>query len=394
MDKHLKSFLVAMIAVSVISDSMLIPFYPQFFAEVFSVTDPQHIGLYLSAVCFTVMLAFPVWAAAVKQVPVLRLLIYTQFAAGVLSIGCYGAGSVSEFWLLSLLMQIFKASYLLIYPYVMSLEHKDKHGGTIGLLSVIAHLVAILGAGIGGFVLQLFEPRLAFLLMSVGDFLQMFVCFLLLGKDKATAPVQTAHPQNRPEHKAVVLTGWPVYKLGLIMFLFYFSVYLARPFFSRYWESISAWNGEIISGLVFAIPGVMALLALCLNKNMGGKQRIIRAALLGAAGLLLQASGQQEWVLLGRCVFGWALFHATVHLDLLLFALSTPASYAADFSKIYFFQSLGALVASFIAGSIVAAYGLSTPFIAGALGLTLTALLFALLFKAKTQTLETAIETS
>jgi len=379
-----------MIAVSVVSDSMLIPFYPQFFAAVFSVTDPQHIGLYLSAVCFTVMLAFPVWAAAAKQVPVLRLLIYTQFAAGVLSIGCYGAGSVSEFWLLSLLMQLFKASYLLIYPYVMSLEHKDKHGGTIGLLSVIAHLVAILGAAIGGFVLQLFEPRLAFLLMSAGDFLQMFVCFFLLGKDKAASQIL----QNRPEHKTAVLTGRPVYKLGLIMFLFYFSVYLVRPFFSRYWESISAWNGEIISGLVFAIPGVMALLALCINKNMGGKQRIIRAALLGAAGLLLQASGRQEWVLLGRCVFGWALFHATVHLDLLLFALSTPASYAADFSKIYFFQSLGALVASFIAGSIVAAYGLPTPFIAGALGLVLTALLFSLLFKAKMKSMNVVIEAS
>jgi predicted MFS family arabinose efflux permease len=392
MNTHLKSFLVAMIAVSVVSDSMLIPFYPQFFAAVFSVTDPQHIGLYLSASCFAVMLAFPVWAAAARQVPVLRLLIYTQFAAGVLSIGCYGAASVSDFWLMSLSMQVFKASYLLIYPYVMSLEHKDKHSGTIGLLSVIAHLVAILGAGIGGFVLQLFEPRLAFLLMSVGDFLQMLVCFFLLGKDKAAA--QTAHRQNRPEHRTEILSGSPVYKLGLIMFVFYFSVYLIRPFFSRYWESISAWNGEIISGLVFAIPGGMALLALCLNKNMSGKQGIMSAVLLGTGGLLLQASQQQEWVLLGRCLFGWALFHATVRLDLLLFALSTPASYAADFSKIYFFQSLGALVASFVAGSIVASYGLSIPFIAGALGLALTAFLYAWLFKAELKPMKAVMETS
>jgi len=388
MNPPLKFFLVAMIVVSVISDSMLIPFYPQFFAAAFSITSPQHVGLYLSASCFAVMLAFPLWAAAAKHVPVLRLLIYTQFAAGVLSILCYESGSLPDFWFVSLLMMVFKASYLLIYPFVMSLEHKDKHGGTIGLLSVIVHLGAIAGAGIGGFALDLFEPRLVFLLMSVGDFLQMLVCAFLLGKDK------TAHPaQQHPSEPAT--TGNLVYRLGLIMLLFYFSVYLIRPFFSRYWESISAWNGGIVTGLVFAIPGAIALLALCINKSMrSSKHGIVSAFLLGMFGLLLQASGQQAIVLLGRCLFGWALFQATVRLDLLLFEVSTPASYAADFSKIYFFQSLGALIASYTAGSLVAAQGLQIPFIAGALGLALTAFLYALLFKAAPKPMNAVMETS
>ncbi|MEE7627720.1 MFS transporter [Methylobacter sp. Wu8] len=395
MNPQLKFFLVAMVTVSVISDSMLIPFYPQFFAAAFSITAPQHIGLYLSASCFVVMLAFPLWAAAAKHMPVLRLLIYTQFAAGVLSILCYESGSLPEFWFVSLLMMVFKASYLLIYPFVMSLEHKDKHGGTIGLLSVIVHLGAIAGAGIGGFALDLFEPRLIFLLMSVGDFLQMLVCAFLLGKDKTDAEASPEAPQYTAEQAAEVLTGSLVYKLGLVMLLFYFSVYLIRPFFSRYWEAVSAWNGGIVTGLVFAIPGAIALLALCINKNMrSSKHGIVSAALLGMFGLLLQASGQQAIVLLGRCLFGWALFQATVRLDLLLFEVSTPASYAADFSKIYFFQSLGALIASYTAGSLVAAQGLQMPFIAGALGLVLTAFLYALLFKAAPKPMNAVMETS
>jgi len=375
MDAPLKFFLVAIIAVSVVSDAMLLPFYPQFFAVAFAVANPQHIGYYLSAVCFVVMLAFPVWAAVAKRVPVLRLLIYTQFAAGVLSIVCYASVSLLEFWLVSLLMLVFKGSYLLIYPYIMSLEHKDRHGGTIGLLSVIVHLGAILGAGAGGFVLELFEPRLAFLLMSVGDFLQMLVCFLLIGKESTAAQAVHRPPVSESLSHAVV------YKLGLIMLVFYFSVYLVRPFFSRYWESISAWRGEIVTGLVFAIPGLMALLALCLNKSIGGRSGMMPTVLLGAGGLLLQAAPQQGVVLLGRCLFGWALFAATVRLDLALFAISTPASYASDFSKIYFFQSLGALIAASAAGSLVAVYGLRMPFITGALGLLLTGLLYALLFK-------------
>ena len=388
MNSPLKFFLVAMVAVSVISDSMLVPFYPQFFAAAFSITAPQHVGLYLSASCFVVMLAFPLWAAAAKHIPVLRLLIYTQFAAGVLSVLCYESGSLPDFWLVSLLMMVFKGSYLLIYPFVMSLEHKDKHGGTIGLLSVIVHLGAIVGAGIGGFALELFEPRLVFLLMSVGDFLQMLVCVFLIGKDKA------AHPAQQPSSEPAA-TGSLVYRLGLIMLIFYFSVYLIRPFFSRYWESISAWNGGIVTGLVFAIPGAIALLALCINKSMrSSKHGIVSAFLLGMFGLLLQASGQQAIVLLGRCLFGWALFQATVRLDLLLFEVSAPASYASDFSKIYFFQSLGALIASYTAGSLVASQGLQMPFIAGALGLVLTACLYALLFKAAPKPMNAVMETS
>jgi predicted MFS family arabinose efflux permease len=391
-----KFFLVAMIAVSVISDSMLIPFYPQFFDAAFSVSDPRHVGFYLAAVCLVVMLAFPVWATAGKRAPVLRLLIYTQFAAGVLSLLCYWADSLVEFWLVSLSMMAFKASYLLIYPFVLSLEDKRKHTGTIGLLSVIVHLGAILGASVGGFVLQFFEPRQTFLLMSIGDFLQMAVCFFLTGQ---TAMLAGNGERQQKQEPATETSGKElVYKLCLIMLLYYFGAYLIRPFFSRYWESVSLWNGEIISGLVFAIPGIMALLALCLGKFLRGNydtayDGIVPAIFLGVVGLLLQAYPHEALVLLGRCLFGWSLFKATVRLDALLFELSNPEAYAADFSKIYFFQSLGVLVASFAAGSSVALHGLRFPFLAGAIGLALTAFLYVLLFKGRLKPAVASMET-
>jgi predicted MFS family arabinose efflux permease len=378
MNSTLKFFLVAMITVSVVSDSMLLPFYPQFFASAFAVSAPQQVGFYLSAICFVVMLAFPVWAAVAKAVPVLRLLVYTQFAAGVLSILCYSTESLGQFWQVSLLMMLFKASYLLIYPFVMSLESEQQHSHTIAILSVIAHLGAIFGAALGGFILQLLEARQAFLVMAVGDFVQMAVCCFLVGKyNPTTAPQQST---------ATSLSRSVVYKLGLIMLLFYFSTYLIEPFFSRYWESVSKWQGEIVSGLVYAIPGMMALLALGLSRKFSHSYHsiydgILSAMCLGIAGIFLQAYPQQWIVLLGRCLFGWSLFRATVRLDALLFNLSTPDSYATDFSKIYFFQSLGALLASYSAGLIVDGYGLQMPFFTGAVGLVLTAILYTLLFK-------------
>lgn len=384
MNGILRFFLVSMIAVSVVSDSMMMPFYPQFFHAAFSVSDPRQVGFYLAAVCLVVMLAFPVWAAVGKRMPVLRLLIYTQFAAGILSLLCYWTDSLREFWRVSLLMMAFKASYLLIYPYILSLEDPRKHTGTIGLLSVIVHLGAILGASAGGFVLQVLEPRQTFFLMAIGDFMQMAVCCFLMGK--SAAPEGYGARRAERDHSPRGSGKGLVSKLCLIMLLYYFGAYLIRPFFSRYWESVSVWNGEIVSGLVFAIPGIMAVLALCLGRFLRGNtesphEGIATAMMLGVAGLLLQAWPHEALVLLGRCVFGWSLFKATVRLDALLFALSTPEAYAADFSKVYFFQSLGVLVASFTAGSIVASQGLQIPFIAGAMGLALTAFLYVLLFR-------------
>ncbi|MBU2570250.1 MAG: MFS transporter [Gammaproteobacteria bacterium] len=384
-----KFFLVAMIGVSVISDSMLMPFYPQFFEAAFSVTDPQQTGLYLSAVCLAVMVSFPVWAAVSRQIPVLRLLIYTQCAAGLLSLLCYRADSLAYFWLMSLTMLLFKGSYLLIYPYIMSLEPKDKHGRTIGMLAVLVHLGGILGAAAGGVVLEGFEPRQAFLVMAAGDFVQMLVC-VFLPSPTASEP-ETSKTPGGPEPAGV--PSGIILRLGLIMLLFYFSVFLTRPFFASYWKSISSWDGEIVSGLVFAIPGAMALLALCLKSGTTAKNGIIPAILAGTTGLLLQASGQEALVLSGRCLFGWALFKATVRLDWLFFKSASSHSYAADFSKIYFFQSLGALVASYAAGSIVAEYGLQATFLAGAIGLAGTACLYALLFKARAKSTAAVLET-
>ncbi len=395
---NLKFFLVSMTVVAVVSDTMLHPFYPQFFASAFGMTDARHVGLYIAACCFTVMLAFPFWAWVARRVPALQLLVYTQLAAGLLSILCYWSDSLLEFWLTALSMLVFKGSYLLIYPYVMSLEDKEKHVGTIGLLSVIVHFGSILGAVLGGLVLEVFEPRQVFFVMAGGDFMQMLICLFLLRHGGLERQARTPALEPVSRQATDTLPRGFLYKLGAIMSIFYFSAYLSRPFFSLYWESISSFDSKIASGFVFAIPGVVALFALWLNQRTGKQgsayHGIVVAVLLGACGLLLQASPQEVVVLAGQCVFGWALFQATVRLDLLLFELSTPTSYATDFSKINFFQNLGLLVSSFAAGSLVDAYGLQIPFIAAALGFVLTAVLYRQLFNAELKSAKGVMATS
>ncbi|MCG7600579.1 MFS transporter [Halomonas sp. McH1-25] len=379
----LKRLLIAMTAVAVVSDSMLLPFYPQFFAGRFGIDSPVHVGLYLATACLTVMLALPAWARLAKRIDPLVLLIYTQVAAGVLCVTCYTLRDVLTFWAVSMAMLVFKASYLLIYPYVMRLEHRDSHAGTIGVLSVVVHFGGILGALLGGVALDHGEARDIFLVMAVSDVIQVVVCLFLVmrGVHRPTADTAVEPPTSTTR-----ASGHGIIRLGLVMLVFYFSAFLIRPFFVLHWEAVSGLVNASMSALVFAIPGAVALLALVWNahaRRQGGRpgERLATLLIMGTAGLLLQASPLAPVLLVGRVLFGWALFQVTVRLEVLIFETGTPDSYASDYSKAHIFQNLGVLGASFATGSTVSTFGLASPFLMAALGFVATALLFPLLLQ-------------
>ncbi|MEQ6289213.1 MFS transporter [Vogesella sp. GCM10023246] len=379
----LKPFLLLITALAVVSDAMLLPFYPQFFTARFGVNDPQHVGAYVAAMCLTVMFALPLWARVARLLPLLPLLVLTQLAAGLLCLYCYWTTSLAGFWLLSLAMIAFKGSYLLVYPYVMSLSDEGEHTATVGLLSVIVHFGGIAGALLGGLVLQGMDGGQVFLLMAAGDALQIAICLYLLWRQPRVAAASAAQtaPATTADDAARLRR---VYQLGGLMLLFYFSAYLVRAFFAQHWQAVSGIADSRLAAVVFAVPAAMALLGLWHNRRRARSGQaplgsLPAMLLLGTVGLLLQALPDTLPLLLGRCLFGWALFQLTVQLDVQLFQLGTPASYAADYSKINFCQNLGVLLSSFAAGTLVAGHGLAAPFLVAAGGLLLTALAYPLL---------------
>jgi predicted MFS family arabinose efflux permease len=378
----LRNMIILMTACAVISDAILIPFYPQFFAARYGVTSPMHAGAYVAFISIVVMLTLPVWARVAKRLDAMHLLVYTQCAAGVLSVASYWAPNVPLFWVLSLAMFMCKSSYLLMYPYMMRLEAKESHAHTIGVLSVVVHFGAIAGAVAGGFVMQLWDAHTCIFAMAAGDFAQMAVCMWLIRShaiarrcrfaDEANARAQAMRPRLRDR--------LPILRLALLMLVFDFSVYLIRPFMSSYWQNVSGLPSELVSGLVFAIPGMVALAALRINKRIAAQGRrlpdhMIPNLLLCSVGMLLQGVEAPLWIIVGRVLFGWAFFQIVVKLDVTMFALSTPASYAADFSVINFFQNLGVLLASFAAGAVVDEAGLRAPLFIASVGLLLSALI-------------------
>ncbi|MBA1275701.1 MFS transporter [Stutzerimonas azotifigens] len=386
---NLRFCLIAMTALAVVTDNLIIPFYPQYFAERFGNPPASHVGLYLAAISLTVMTAFPFWARLGKRVHPVRILVSAQFIAGSLTAACTFIDSLPLFWVVSLVMIVFKGSYLLMYPYVMSLQQQESHTQTIGTLSVVVHFGAILGAAVGGLILQVMNIGDVFLIMAAGDFIQMAICMHLLrrGLPDAGSPSEQAAEAPAPEDaggrgRSLVA----IYKLCVVMLLFYCVGYITRPFFAVYWQEVARWNSELMAGFVYSLPGAIAVLALWWSRRAANKgstrDGILAGLLLGAAATFLQGFENQWLILLGRVLFGWALYQVTVRLDALLFELSTPENYAVDFSKVNIFQCLGNMGAAYGAGLLVSHYGTAMPFWVGAAGLVLTALLFPWLVRA------------
>lgn len=387
---QLKSFLIMMTWVAVVSDYLLHPFYPQFFELRFGISDPGHVGYYFSSICLVIMVSFPFWAQVSKKVPELNILICTQFIAGILALFCYHTTSYYSFWMISLTMILFKGSYLLVYPYILKIISKEEHSYTISLLSLVVHSGGILGAIAGGLTVDWLNAEHIFLFMATGDFILMGTSIYLLTSSRHN--IVKAASSDSGKKEPINFKNYIV-KIGLVTFILYFSDFLIRPFFSRYWEYISEYDSQFISGTVYAVPGLMAILALWINKKWqpsNGTRWMLIHLLLGIIGLTFQGSGITSIVLIGRIMYGWAIFQTMVRFDLLLFAMSAPESYSTDYSKLHFFQNLGVLIASFTSGILVEHYYLQTPFIVAAITafavLTLYYLLFVLRIKSSQTT--------
>lgn len=375
---RLKHGLILMTLFAVISDALLIPFYPQFFAERYGQTSPLHVGAYVACISVVVMCVFPLWVRLARRVETLHILQVTQGLAAALCLASYWAPGVTSYWALSMAMFAFKSSYLLNFPYLMRTETDDSRAATIGLLSVVAHLGVIVGAVVGGAVIDRFGVRECVLLMALADGVQMAICAWLIRSRRMVA-VLADDAEARTAPRRFTLAGHaPILKLAFVMLLFDFGATIVRPFFSVHWSTLSQVGGEALAGAAFAVPKIVAVGALLLHRWLLLREhhptrRTLANLLLGALGLLMQAAPDLVTLLIGRALFGWALYQLVINFDVQLYRLSTPQDFGRDYGVINIFQNSGVLIASFMAGSLVAAQGLRAPFAVGGAAFALAA---------------------
>lgn len=388
--------IIIMSALGMMSDTVLIGFYPQFFDMRYGNTDQVHTGMYVAAISIAVMCTLPIWVRVAKRFEPMSLIGFTQCIAGLLCLSAIWAETLTQYWVLTMLMFMFKSSYLLMFPYLMRIVNSDEHSRTIALLSVVVHISGILAAASGGYILQHLGASAALVLMAAGDFGQMAMTLWLnrSGKiikvnnqqpisaqdikdtaaivaDDATAPAPVATRRGFSHLTKGILT------LSLIMFVFDFSAYLIRPFFSEYWIYATAHKDQTLAGLIFAIPGLAAVVALIVKHRLSTtatqrNENLSWNLLLSLVGLYLQSIPSDIAIVIGRCMYGWGLFQIAVKLEVSLFSISRKEDYAHHFSITNFFQNLGVLISSWCAGYIVSLISHQAVFLIAAVGIALT----------------------
>lgn len=373
----LRLTLILLTVVSVVADTLILPFYPQFFESEFEVESGLYVGVYIATCSFTVMVTFPFWALLAKRVNEMHIWVVTQLISACLGYLTYCADSIVQFWVYSQLMLVFKASYLLIYPFFLKLEEKHKHLGVVGLFALLMHFSAIGGAVLGGVALDFYRPRDIYLIMIGSDILQTVICLMLI----CMYQFQWRQPQSptADKHKHKYIKRHVVF-IGLVFLFLYFSSFLMRPFFTRMWEGVMPDGSDVVSGLVYSIPAWVALLGVFVNKCLNPKSKqliiLVSSFILASLGAVLQSLHDPSVILLGRLIFGWAMFQLTVRLELLIFSFSQESDYAFDFSIVSLFQNTGVIIASFATGYFVEYFYIELPFHISAFGFLITLIIF------------------
>ncbi len=392
----IRNAIIVMSALGMMSDTVLIGFYPQFFSMRYGNTDQVHTGIYVAAISIAVMCTLPLWVRVARRFEPMSLIGFTQCIAGLLCVSAIWAETLTQYWVLTMLMFMFKSSYLLMFPYLMRIVKSEEHSRTIALLSVVVHISGILAAASGGYILQHLGAGAALVLMAAGDFGQMGITLwlnrtgriikvnenvkeqpqavedtALLLADDAFAPAPVASRKGFSHLTKGILT------LSLIMFVFDFSAYLIRPFFSEYWIYATAHKDQTLAGLIFAIPGLAAVVALIVKHRLNEKatqrnENLSWNLVLSLVGLYLQSIPSDIAIVIGRCMYGWGLFQVAVKLEVSLFSISRKEDYAHHFSITNFFQNLGVLISSWCAGYIVSLISHQAVFLIAAAGIALT----------------------
>lgn len=351
------------VLVGFMADMLLVPYYPQYFLQVYGVENPQYVGILIAACRFVMIFAYPAWAKLSKTVPTLKILIYTQAMAGAAVSACMWAPNEWLFLILSMVHVAFKSSYLLIYPLIVNWAGKENHTHAVSSYGLVTYFATLVAAVIGGSLLEFSDPRYILLIMAITDWLQMGVSWWLLKRQPA--PQEEAQAAEAAQGE----TGRPIPVFGILwlVFLYYAALSLIRPYFTRFMEQQPFGLNSLEAGILFVLPAVVCIAAALSYKRLGLDRNlpwvITAAALLVVVTTWVQVAGETlTTVVAGRMAYGLALFLIQVGIDLLLFRSSKPGDMAWNYRLIAIGMNSALIIAPFSLGYIIEFGGLFTQF--------------------------------
>lgn len=352
---------------AIFNEVLLSPFYPQFFRKVFGVEALAYTGYYIFVCRLTVVLCAPVWGILARWFEVKHLLYVGQAGTAVMTALMGTSTSVNQFLIYTILLLLWKSSYLLVYPLIIQLAGEDKRATVAGTYQAVFHGAIIAATITGAWMVNLDAPLFLFYWIAAADVLQLGICLYILRGS-------TQRPDASEESQPVVVgnqTGFIV-AIGIVILTFGLANNLVRPFFTAYVTASAPFNINLLeSSFLFMIPSLMAIAALPYIRKSCRPERLSPIYLIGLC-LLIGSLYLQGWtqnlsvLVLARVVYGFYLAVTQAALELQLFGSSTAKSLHFNYSIATSFANVGHLGAPLLASWLVSTYSLAAPFLAAA----------------------------
>jgi DHA1 family multidrug resistance protein-like MFS transporter len=373
--KFVPSALYICVFLYVFTEVLLSPFYPQFFQKVFGIDDLSYTGFYIFVCRFTVVLFAPLWGLLSRYVEVRHLLFFGQAATALFTALLATSDTANQFMMFSVLLLMFKSSYLLVYPLLVQINGQHKSASVAGSYHAVFHLAIIVSTVAGAWMIHLKAPLDVFYWVAIADLIQLGLCWAAL---RGTVFRQDTSAPN--ETKGVRDQIGFLLMLGMVILTFHLANNVVRPFFTKYTESDFGLS-LVESSLIFLIPSLMFIIAMPFIKSWSKPERLTQLLVVGltvlAISLYLQGWAESLLLLIiGRLLYGFFLAVTQAALEIRLFNNSSSNRLHFNYSLAVSFQNIGLLMAPLLASTLVSLYSLAAPLVVAAV-LCVVTLVFA-----------------
>jgi len=353
-----RGLLVAVIALLLVTELALSPFYPQLLGKLYGAEDPGTVGLLLWLCRATALVALPLLGLLSRRLGLHRLVAAGLAACVVLDGALALAPSAAAFIALSAAAAAAGTALLLAYPALVALDD----GGPPGVLAFVAllHGATLIATLLGAAITGLPNPRLGLGAIAALDL--VLLVLVLRALPNAVAPAHAARTSRIvPPRQGAALAA-----VAVVAIAFELAANVVRPFFTAYAQESGLTLGA--AALLFLLPSLAALgvlpMAAAVRCALGAA--LLPLALVTAAlGAGLQAAVPDAAALIaGRLLLGVGLGLAHVELDLAMFAAAGtdgPGYAAVETLR------AGALMLAPILAALTASASLASPLAAGAL---------------------------
>ncbi len=362
-----RAVLVAVIALLLVTELALSPFYPQLLGKLYGVEDPGTVGLLLWLCRAAAFVALPLLGLLSRRLGLHRLVAAGLAACVVLDGALALAPSPAAFIAVSAAAAAAGTALLLAYPALVALDDGAGPGvlAFVGLLHAATLVATLLGAAVTG----LPNPRLGLGAFAVLDLVLLVLVMRAL--PNAVAPARTVR-------RALQRPSAGLAAVAIVAIAFELAANVVRPFFTAYAQQSGLTLGA--AAVLFLLPSLAALAVLPLaaaGRRALGASLLPLALVTAAVGVALQAAVPDAAALIaGRLLLGAGLGLAHVELDLAMFAAA--GTDGPGYAAVETLRS-GALMLAPILAAATATASLASPLAAGAVLFALAAALTSVL---------------